>query len=256
MSMILEFLGTGSAFVPISENYHSNMLLKADNGKILLIDCGSDARHSLGALGYHYRDIDSVYISHFHADHTGGLEWLAFCTYFDEKAKKPTLIIHPSMLPRLWSHVLCGGLQSLEGKNPANIKDYFNILELQDDSTFIWESIKFHLVQTVHVHNGPELLPSYGLFFSTPCTKVFISTDTQFEPDRYMQYYQQADLIFHDCETSKEMGEVHAHFTQLATLDPAIKAKMWLYHYHNVKRFDPIAHGFLGYVKKGQEFKI
>lgn len=254
--MILQFLGTGSAFVPIGENFHSNMLLKADNGKKLLIDCGSDARHSLGAVGLNHRDIDSVYISHFHADHAGGLEWLGFSTRFDEKAHKPTLIVHPSMLSRLWSHVLSGGLQSLEGDKQATINDYFTIFEFKEDSAFTWESVKFELVQTLHVHNGPDLLPSFGLFFTTPQTKVFITTDTQFQPERYMKYYQLADLIFHDCETSKEVGEVHAHFTQLATLDPSIKAKMWLYHYHNVKRFDPITHGFLGYVKKGQEFII
>ncbi len=72
--MKLLFLGTGSAFVPIEDNYQSNMLLIHPNGKNLLIDCGSDIRHSLAHFGFNSYDIDAVFISYQHADHCGGLE--------------------------------------------------------------------------------------------------------------------------------------------------------------------------------------
>jgi len=252
----LQFLGSGSAFVPISENYQSNMILQSESGKRLLIDCGTDARHSITPLGLSQRDIDCVYISHHHADHVGGLEWLAFTTYFDPAAKKPSMMIHPSLVDRLWNNVLSGGLQSLEGDKPATLDDYFDILPCNDDDSFTWESIHIHLIKTIHVYNGHELLPSYGLFFKTDKNTVFISTDTQFKPELYMQYYHQADIIFHDCETTAHKGCVHAHFTQLATLDPAIKAKMWLYHYSTSTRFDAVANGFRGFVAKGQSFML
>ena len=57
----------------------------AHNNKYLLIDCGSDARHSLAAAGYSFNEIDNIFISHLHADHIGGLEWLGFSRLYDKE---------------------------------------------------------------------------------------------------------------------------------------------------------------------------
>ena len=84
--MKMTFIGSGAAFT--SNNYHSNILIES-NDKKLLIDCGSDARFALRDLGYSYKDIDSIYISHIHADHSGGLEWLGFSRKFDASCTKP-----------------------------------------------------------------------------------------------------------------------------------------------------------------------
>lgn len=253
--MKLQFLGSGAAFTPIAENFQSNMIIKSSSGNYLLIDCGSDARHSLASVGLTYRDISSVYISHLHADHAGGLEWLAFTNRFDHPPRKPHLYIHPSLVQRLWDNVLSGGLQSIEGERPAALTDFYEIMPIKQES-FIWEGIKFLLIKTVHVSNGTELTPSYGLYFATAKTKIFITTDTQFEPELYSNYFSKADLIFHDCDTGKHHSPVHAHFSELASLPDSVKAKMWLYHYNNVNGIDPAASGFPGFVKKGQEFDI
>src|SRR5579862_6482503 len=111
--MKLTFLGTGSAFT-VSGNYQSNMVLESDTKKMLLIDCGSDARHSLNELGLSYRDIHSVYVSHLHADHVGGLEWLAFNTKFDSTIQKPNLFISEHLVHDLWNKTLSGGLSSIQ----------------------------------------------------------------------------------------------------------------------------------------------
>lgn len=53
------------------------------NDKHLLIDAGTDIRFSLRRRDYSYKDIDAIYLSHLHSDHIGGLEYLAFASYFD-----------------------------------------------------------------------------------------------------------------------------------------------------------------------------
>lgn len=254
--MKLQFLGSGSAFVPLAQNFQSNMILRTENSKCLLIDCGSDVRHAMAALGLSHRDVDAVYISHYHADHVGGLEWLAFNTYFDEKAKKPEIIMHPGMLDKLWDNSISAGLESIQGDTPVNIETYFKINDNATDKHFEWENIKFEFIQTIHVYNGPILMPSYGLYFETGKNKVLISTDTQFTPDIFMPYYEKADIIFHDCDTNPHKGGVHAHFNELITLDDDIRAKMWLYHYTNAENIDATAHGFKGFVLRGQVFDI
>src|ERR1700733_4386232 len=97
--MKLTFIGSGSAFTLGANNYHSNMLLENAHGERLLIDCGSDARHSLHEAGFSYHDIHDVYISHLHADHAGGLEWLGFTTKFDPTcSEKPNLYISETLV--------------------------------------------------------------------------------------------------------------------------------------------------------------
>jgi len=251
----LQFLGSGAAFTHMPENFQSNMLLQAANGNNLLIDCGSDARHSLDTVGLTSKDIDGVYVSHLHADHVGGLEWLAFTTYFDMPKKRPKLFIHPDLLERLWCNVLSGGLQSLEGAKSADLNDFFEIIPCEG-GRFIWEGVTFQLIQTKHVFNGPALAPSYGLYFTTPQSNIFITTDTQFMPKEFQFYFEEATLIFHDCDTGVHKNPVHTHFSELLTLPKAIRQKIWLYHYQSKNGINPVEDDFLGFVERGQTFQV
>ncbi len=251
--MKLIFLGSGSAFTVGANNYQSNMLLEDENNKKFLIDCGSDIRHALYELGYTYRDISVAFISHLHADHVGGLEWLAFTTHFDKVCQKPVLYIPENIVQDLWNKVLSGGLSSLQ-KVTANLKTYFKIKPLKNNSMFIWSNTRFNIVQTVHVMSEYSIIPSYGLIFKTNGMDVFITSDTQFAPHQIMDFYKSADIIFQDCETAIVKSGIHAHYSELCTLDNEIKNKMWLYHYNPGRLPDARKDGFRGFVKKGQCF--
>ena len=250
--MKLTFLGSGSAFTVGKKNYQSNMILEID-GYRLLIDCGTDARYSLYEAGLAYGDIDAIYISHLHADHVGGLEWLAFCTYFDPDCKKPTLYIAKNLAKKLWDHVLSGGLSSLEDKE-ATLSTYFKVVLLEDDAKFTWRGIKFTLVKTFHTISNGKLCPSYGFTATYKTHHLFVTTDTKLCFDQLKKHYLSASVIFHDCETAKVPTGVHAHFNDLKHLDPAIKAKTWLYHHSSGRLPHAKKEGFPGFVKKGQSF--
>lgn len=254
--MKLIFAGSGSAFTVGNDNFQSNILLENSNGERLLIDCGTDIRWSLYDLGLTYKEINAVFISHLHTDHTGGLEWLAFSTYFDaELAKKPVLFLAQDFKNSLWEHVLCGGLNSIEGVQ-ANLSTFFTLKSIKENNAFTWSGIRFHLIKTLHVKSKRKINPSFGLFFKVGRTKVFITGDTQFTPERLKEPYAQADLIFQDCETRPNPSGVHANFQNLTALDPEIKQKMWLYHINDGKLPNCKKEGFLGYVKKGQVFRL
>lgn len=249
----LIFLGSGSAFTVGANNYHSNMLLQSEEGKRFLIDCGGDVRHALFEVGLSYKDITDVYISHLHADHTGGLEWLAFNTRFDKDIlKKPHLYINEVYLPRLWKNTLSGGLDSLSDEYPS-LSSYFEIHPLNVQRGFTWNNIQFQMIQTKHVHSNFCCMPSFGLFFTIDDINIFITSDTQFDREFLLPYYQNADIIFHDCETQRRTG-VHAHYQDLCKLEKEIKNKMWLYHYQPGELPNAKADGFLGFVHKGQAF--
>ncbi len=252
--MKLIFIGSGSAFTTGSDNYHSNMLLENEQEKRLLIDCGSDARLALHELGLSYCDIHDVYISHLHADHAGGLEWLAFTTKFDPSyGEKPNLYLCETLIQDLWNKVLSGGLSSLNTETPS-LSAFFHVHPIKENGNFIWHKQQLRIVQTVHVQSGFTSMPSYGLFFKTQGLNIFITTDTQFCPQKVKDIYEQADIIFHDCETSTMKSTVHAHYDELKTLPESLKRKIWLYHYNPGPLPDVVKDGFRGLVKKGQCF--
>ena len=254
----LTFLGSGSAFYlgeQPGENWQSNVLIEAPSGRRLLLDCGTDIRFSLREHGLDATDIDDVFISHLHADHIGGLEWLAFATKFSENGRKPHIWTAQSIARDLWSHSLRGGLGSLEGER-AGLHSYFHVHGLRDNRGFDWEGVHFRLIQVVHVMDGCKISPSFGLLFTLGDTCIFFTADTQFSPSQIGCFYREADLILHDCETTAFRSGVHAHYEQLVNLPSEIKGKMWLYHYHPGPKGNARTDGFAGWVEKGKNFSF
>ncbi|MFA5404553.1 MAG: MBL fold metallo-hydrolase [Ignavibacteria bacterium] len=248
--MELQFVGCGSAFTT-KEYYQSNLLVKK-NGKNFLIDIGGDARFGLAELGLSAKDIDAFTLTHAHADHCGGVEWLAFSRYF-APGNKPTLYGVGSLLHDIWTKSLAGGLESVEGKM-LKLEDYFPLHLVSPNETFEWEGIEFRPIQTVHVMNGFKIVESYGYMIQDQGERVFFTGDTQFAPNQLTKFYDMADVIFHDSETAPFKSGVHAHYSDLKNLPANIKSKMWLYHYQPGDKPDAVTDGFNGFVVKGQSF--
>ncbi len=263
--MKIRFLGVGSAFTTPAY-YQSNMLVRARSGKELLVDCGSDIRFSLSEFmrgdGRKTTDpdedfstaIDAVYISHLHSDHIGGMEWMAFRTYFAPNPAKPRLFMEENTMRDLWTHSLRGGLGRIEGKL-MHLTDYFDCCPVPENGSFCWENIRFTLVRMPHIMTGFKDFYSHGLLLrEAEGPPIFISTDTQFRSDIIVPMSGRAEIIFHDCETSPFKSIVHAHYDDLRTLPAAVRRKMWLYHYQPHPVRQPKADGFVGFVQKGQAF--
>lgn len=252
--MKVQFLGVGDQF-SARDQYHSNMVITAGSGAKLLVDCGSDVKYSLSECKISLTDIDAVYISHLHADHIGGLEWLALSTYFGGENKRLKLFCEEKLLSDLWNNALKGGLACL-GNKCMELSDYFDCHPLTEGGTFYWQGIQLELVKMPHVMGRACNMFSYGLLVENAdkIKSVFISTDTQFQPGLIESIAERASLIFHDCETSAVKSIVHSHYEQLRTLPASVKNKMWLYHYQRDSKYCPHQDGFLGFVLKGQEF--
>lgn len=251
----LLFLGSGSAFTVGTDNYQSNMLLISEKGEKLLLDCGSDIRFSLHRENLSYRDITDIYISHLHSDHVGGLEYVGFSQRFDPHCPKASLYLSQDLADDLWARTLSGGMRSVQG-GFSSIDEYFTLKTIPYRGKFTWEGVQFQLVPVLHVDNGFGWMPAYGLSFDLGGVRILLTTDTQFCPEYGGQFYEQAGIIFHDCETAREPTPVHAHYEELLTLPPEIRRKMWLYGYQPGELPDAIADGFLGFVRRGQVFQF
>jgi ribonuclease BN (tRNA processing enzyme) len=251
----LLFLGSGSAFTVGDGNFQSNLVLTGDRGRKLLIDCGSDIRFSLHAVGYSYRDITDIYISHLHSDHVGGLEYVGISRKFDPLCDRPRLYLNPPLVSDLWQHTLAGGMQSIH-QQVAQLDTFFDLQPIPENGHFEWEGIPFESIPMLHVHNGKEPMPAHGLFFTLHGQHIFLTTDTQLCFQQQQRYYDQADIIFHDCETAQFHTPVHSHYDELLNLPAAIRRKIWLYGYQPGTLPDAVRAGFCGFVQRGQIFEF
>jgi len=256
--MKITFLGSGSAWVTAEENYHSNIIIES-NGKKLLYDCGTTIQESLKNLNIKPQDIDSIFISHLHSDHSGGIEFMAFYNYFNQYpfgVRKPTLISTKELLDNGWEHSWSAGLKSLSDKD-AELSEYFKVKKVNKSFTF--ENLKIEIVPTEH----SGIMKSYGIFIKDKQTnkKVYITSDTSTTITKDKEkYYKNANIIFHDCEFADYDNSVHTQFRFLKELPNEIKGKMWLYHYSlkgtHIWKYDNLVeeNGFLGVVRRGQRF--
>lgn len=67
-------LGTGGA-IPMPDRALSSLYVRV-NGRLLLVDCGEGTQTGIRRVGWGFAHIDAILMTHFHADHCGGLPGL------------------------------------------------------------------------------------------------------------------------------------------------------------------------------------
>ncbi|MDD5213826.1 MAG: MBL fold metallo-hydrolase [Candidatus Gracilibacteria bacterium] len=291
--LVITFLGSGNAFCRAEENYQSNILITREVEELIenssdtnivnrkkkkkhfLFDAGATIADALHAVRVHIDDIDTIFISHQHADHIGGLENIAFKRYFGKLPfgqNKPHIVGNADVLNDTWHDSLKGGLQSIQGE-VNSLESYFTCTYLDHNGYFLFYGIEIEAVQTLHSIDNKRFVPSYGIIINGN-ERIFITGDTQFAPNQMFTFYEQVDWIFQDCEFANYPKSIHAQFHQLCKLPDEIRKKMYLYHYslkigekeapdgyiENIyEAFEDrekmvLEAGFAGLVKKGQQF--
>ena len=232
----------------------------------LLIAWGEIAEaESMGRLIQFLSTIDSIFITHNHADHNGALEMLGFFTRFVPSLNKIKLYGLAGVLRDLWDNSLSAGMDSLnygqmteaERKHRITLDSYFEPVYLSGDPE---DAIKLGCATvepftTMHISNRLKQVDSCGLLIRTISDKeIMFTSDTQYCPRQLIDMYNAVDAIYHDTETSSFPSGVHAHYNDLKTLDANIKEKMWLCHYQDGKKPDCTKDGFAGWAEQGQVF--
>ena len=91
--MRLQFLGSGDAFGS-GGRFNTCILVESETGAFL-IDCGASSLIAMRKYGIDPNRVDTVFISHLHGDHFGGLPFLILDAQFYSRRTRPLTLVGP-----------------------------------------------------------------------------------------------------------------------------------------------------------------
>jgi ribonuclease Z len=94
----VSLLGTGG-MMPLPKRWVTSCLMRY-NGTSLLIDCGEGTQIALREKGWAFKPINTILLTHFHADHIAGLPGFLL-TMGNSDRTEPVRIIGPKGTPRM-----------------------------------------------------------------------------------------------------------------------------------------------------------
>ena len=94
--MQLTILGCGDAF-GAGGNLQTSFLVRAQ-AATFLIDCGVTTLIGMRRLGLEPNDADTVFVTHLHGDHFGGLAWLLVDAIYASARKRPLVVTGPKSI--------------------------------------------------------------------------------------------------------------------------------------------------------------
>ena len=89
--MLLKILGSGTCVISLKRSSPANYLKIGE--KEILVDCGPGTLTQLEKAGVSYKDIDMVFITHYHIDHISDLDALIWVYKWEGLNRNKDLIV-------------------------------------------------------------------------------------------------------------------------------------------------------------------
>jgi len=205
--MHLQFVGCGDAF---GSGGRFNTCFHLVGRKInALIDCGATSLVAMNKLAINRNDINIIFITHFHADHFGGLPFFVLEANYVRKRDRPLTIVGPPGLKTRYAEIMdleFPGSKTMELRFPLMLKE----LEIGKRSD------AGHLqVTAFHVLHDDRAGPCLGFRFQAEGKVIAFSGDTEWT-DSLIEIGREADLFL--CEAYTRNKPIATHMA-LSTLE-------------------------------------
>ncbi|MFJ9173672.1 MBL fold metallo-hydrolase [Streptomyces sp. NPDC102360] len=228
-SMTWTTLGTASGPIPDAHRAQPAHLLRTANAYVL-VDAGDGVVDQIAKAGIALEDVRTVFLSHLHIDHTGGL-WALIGRRF-QLADPGTLVIYGPAGTRRTVDGILAGQQPLhdlaQGRGSTQ-----EVIEIDPENTIEVDGVKVRA--TINTHYGPAdsvratASPSLSYRFESARRTIVFTGDTG--PSTAVEHLAQgADLLVSeiiDVEdalrqliagrpdlTSEQLAGIRAHFEQ------------------------------------------
>ena len=239
--LALRFLGVGNSHA--LDLGSSAAVFEADDGPVLLIDCGPS---TLDAYLAHYGELPrSLFITHAHLDHIGGLEGLFYRLATAPEPAAPVRLFVPVPLIAVLQRRLAD-YPNLLAEGGSNFWDVFQLIPVSEG--FWLADLRFSVFPARH----HEYLTAFGLALEG----VFLySGDTRPIPEVLNRHANRGEWIFHDCASRSNPSH-----TGVDDIRREYKPEQWqrmvLYHYESEQAGQLIQQQGLRIARRGERYAL
>jgi ribonuclease BN (tRNA processing enzyme) len=227
----------------------SAYLVRGPSGSVLL-DCGQTTLAGLAALGVARNEIDAIVISHFHADHFGGVpSFLLAALDFEDRRRRPLVIAGPAGIEQ---RVLAAARATGHALDSHGFAFPLRFLELRAGGPT--SHVGPVRVRLFEAHHAPDSSP-HGMLVDDGARRIAYSGDTGWF-DALPERVAGADLFLCDCTHARPEYAFHLSLEQLsARRDEFDCGQFVLTHLGREMRARGSAEGF-AIADDGQTYKV
>jgi len=217
--MHLQFIGSGDAF---GSGGRFNTCFHVIGGEVnFLIDCGATSLVAMKRLGIERNAIDLILLTHFHADHCGGVPFFMLDAQFVAHRKRPLTIAGPPPIkdwfPQAMDNAFAGSSRTAQ-------KFDVNTVELAPGS--IWRFGGAEIWPAV-VRHGEPVGSYFGYRIGVDGKVLAYSGDTEWT-DSLIALGRDADLFVSEATTYDRPAPLHLAYRQLVDKLPLIRPRRLL----------------------------
>ena len=183
----IELITLGVAGGPLPrKNASQTSSLLMINDKKYLIDAGDNVTRRIVQADLDFQDIDTIFITHPHSDHTLGLATLLI-SQWEYQRREAVHIYGPLGIKQIAKGIFEYAkaneeIRWAEGKQTP-LQNHIHVHEKAPGHIFQDENVTVFAVQNSHFHFTPNTLPygkyqSYSYKFVTPTQSIFFTGDT------------------------------------------------------------------------------
>ncbi len=216
--MKLTITGSGDAF---GSGGRFNTCFHVQSGETgFLLDCGATALVSLKRAGFSTDDVDTIFISHLHGDHFGGLPFFLIDAVFIASRSKPLTLVGPAALEARF-HIACEAMFPLITEHQREFDMSF--VPLSAGQTTQVRAVSVTPFEVKHYSGAP----SYALRFSLEDKVLAFSGDSGWV-DALIETGRDADLFIMECFQYDKPLEMHLDYLTILRHLDSIGAKQVL----------------------------
>lgn len=203
--LVVTFAGSGDAFGS-GGRYQACVHLRAPDSSAVLLDCGATSLTALKACGIDPGGVGTVFVSHLHGDHFGGLPFLILDGQFSRRTSPLTVAGPPGTADRL--------RQALETSFPGSsgVRRRFDVdvVELAPGGTSTVNGVAVTTREVDHPSGAPPLAVRLGI----GGTEIAYTGDTSWT-DALVAVADGADLLIAEAYYYDKAVPYHLRYTDL-----------------------------------------
>jgi ribonuclease BN (tRNA processing enzyme) len=212
--MKVQLAGCGDAFG--SGGRFNTCIHVEDGGSSILLDCGASSLVALKKAGIDRGAIDAILLTHFHADHFGGIPSFILDQQLNVKRTRLLLIAGPPGLRDWYARAMA---LAFPGERTLAFE-----LDLREVDIGVAQPLAGMQVTPIHVKHDDRAGPCLAYRIESEAKTLCYSGDTEWT-NALIDAARGADLFICECYMYEKLRKSHMTLTVLRQHLPAIGAK-------------------------------